>query len=169
MLKRLSGKEKRFQESINHTISYQLVAQAKANNQAIVLEDLTGIRERTNRLPQSKKNKRLGNFWSFYQLRQYLAYKAIKFGVKIIFVEPRYTSQMCHKCYHIHPIKGESYRQGKRFSCGHRHYLWSGDADYNGAKNLAALGAVVDQPRGSGLSCSLQDHLRATKSPRHIA
>jgi IS605 OrfB family transposase len=164
LLKRLSGKEKRFQESINHVISHQLVNHALKNNQAIVLEDLTGIREQTNRLPQSKKNKRLSNSWSFYQLRQYLTYKAIKYGVKIIVVDPRYSSQMCHKCHHIHPLRGESYRNGKKFSCGH--CLWSGDADYNGASNLATLGAVVSQPRGSGLSCSLQDHLRATQSPR---
>jgi hypothetical protein len=33
---------------------------------------------------------------------------------------------------------------------------------------IAALGAVVNQPKGSGLSCSLHDHLRAIESPRHI-
>ena len=153
LLKRLSGKEKRFQSHTNHVVSYRLVQKAKANDQVLALEDLTGIRERTNQLPQSRKNKRLGNSWAFYQLRQYLTYKAIKFGVKIVFVDPRYTSQMCCECHHIHPVRGESYRSGKRFTCGH--CSWSGDADDNGAKNIAALGAVINQPRGSGLSCSL--------------
>jgi IS605 OrfB family transposase len=153
LLKLLSGKEKRFQSHTNHVVSYRLVQQAKRDNLVIALENLTGIRERTNQLPQSKKNKRLGNSWAFYQLRQYLTYKAIKFGVKIVFVDPRYTSKMCHQCKHVHPVRGESYRNGKRFACGH--CLWSGDADYNGAKNIAALGAVINQPCGSGLFCSL--------------
>jgi putative transposase len=152
LLKRLSGKEKRFQSHTNHTVSYRLVQQAKSKQQVIALENLTGIRERTNQLPQSRKNKRLGNSWAFYQLRQYLTYKAIKFGVEIVFVDPRYTSQMCHQCHHIHPIRGESYRSGKRFACGH--CSWSGDADYNGSRNIAALAKVLlDVPCGSGLFC----------------
>jgi IS605 OrfB family transposase len=154
LLKLLSGKEKRFQSHTNHTVSYRLVQQAKRDNQVIALENLTGIREKTNQLPQSRKNKRLGNSWAFYQLRQYLTYKAIKFGVELVFVDPRYTSQMCHQCNHIHPIRGESYRSGKRFACGH--CSWSGDADYNGGRNIAALAKVLlDAPCGSGLSCSL--------------
>lgn len=167
LLKRLSGKERRFQELVNHTISHRLVTRAKANNQAIVLEDLTGIRERTNQLKRTKKERRLSNSWAFYQLRQFLTYKAIKYGVKLVFVDPRYSSQTCHNCNHVHSVRGESYRNGKRFVCGH--CGWNGDADYNGAKNIAALGAIVNSPEGSGLSCSLQDHLRAIESPHHIA
>lgn len=151
---RLSGKERRFQQSVNHVTSYQIVKSAKDNNQLIALEELTGIRERTNTLPRSKRERRLSNSWSFYQLRQFMDYKAIKFGVKLVFVDPRYTSQSCHNCLHIHPVKGESYRSGKKFVCGH--CGWVGDADLNGAKNISAIGAViVNQPRGSGLSCKL--------------
>ncbi|MEH1788340.1 MAG: zinc ribbon domain-containing protein [Nostoc sp.] len=51
-------------------------------------------------------------------------------------------------------IFGESYRSGKKFVCGH--CGWIGDADLNGAKNISTIGAViVNQPRGSGLSCKL--------------
>ncbi|MGY2767876.1 hypothetical protein ACVWZU_002968, partial [Thermostichus sp. MS-CIW-26] len=41
-----------------------------------------------------------------------------------------------------------------------------GDADLNGANVIALLGAAVNQPRGSGLFCSLVEHnrLRATES-----
>ncbi|MEG4322895.1 MULTISPECIES: transposase [unclassified Microcoleus] len=92
LLKRLSGKEKRFQELVNHTISHRLISRAVSSNQAIALEDLTGIRERTNSLPRSKKERRLSNSWAFFQLRQFLIYKAIKHGVKILFIDPRYTS-----------------------------------------------------------------------------
>jgi len=44
-LKRVSGREKRFVADTNHCISKQIVAEAKANNQRVVLEDLNGIRE----------------------------------------------------------------------------------------------------------------------------
>jgi transposase len=114
---------------------------------------LTGIRERTHELPRSKTERRRSNGWAFFQLRQFLEYKAIKFGVTLVFVDPRYASQTCHHCLHIHPVRGESYRSGKVFRCGH--CGWHRDADLNGAKNIAAIGAAVNQPRGSWLSCSL--------------
>ncbi|WP_293146173.1 MULTISPECIES: transposase [unclassified Microcoleus] len=168
LLKRLSGKEKRFQELVNHTISHRLISRATSSSQAIALEDLTGIRERTNSLNRSKKERRLSNSWAFFQLRQFLIYKAIKYGVKILFIDPRHTSQTCHNCNHIHPVRGESYRKGKKFACGHCGYV--GDADYNGAKNISALGAVVNQPKGSGLCCSLSSDVeRAIESPHHTA
>ena len=82
-------------------------------------------------------------------------------------VNPRYTSQMCHKCLHIHPAKGQSYRSGKRFKCGHCGFV--GDADSNGSLNIAALGVPVNALEGSILSCNLQEHIRAITSPRYIA
>jgi IS605 OrfB family transposase len=153
VLQRLSGRERRFQTLVNHTISYRLIQQAKATSQSIALEDLTGIRERTNQQPRSKTERRRSNSWAFYQLRQFLTYKAVKFGVNLVFVDPRYTSQTCHKCLHIHPVKGESYRSGKKYRCGH--CGWVGDADENGAKNISALGLSINQPGGSYLSCVL--------------
>ncbi len=157
LLQRLSGKEKRFQKHVNHVVSHRLVKQAKQANHAIALEDLTGIRGRTNDLPRTKTERRRSNSWAFYQLRQFLVYKAIQQGVTLFFVNPAYTSQTCHKCHHIHPVKGMSYRKGKTFKCGH--CGWHGDADLNGAINIADIGAVINQPGGSGMVCSLSDHL----------
>ncbi|MBD0344469.1 MAG: IS200/IS605 family element transposase accessory protein TnpB, partial [Coleofasciculus sp. Co-bin14] len=153
VLQRLSGRERRFQTQVNHTVSYQLIQYAKNTNQTIALEDLAGIRERTNQQPRSKTERRRSNSWAFYQLRQFLTYKAVKFGVNLVFVDPRYTSQTCHKCLHIHPVRGESYRSGKQFKCSH--CGWVGDADENGAKNISALGLSINQPGGSYLSCVL--------------
>jgi putative transposase len=157
LLQRLSGKERRFQSWVNHTISYRLIQRAKLSNQAIALEDLTGIRERTNEMPRSKTEWRRSNSWAFHQLRQYMTYKAVKFSVKLLFVEPRYTSQTCHNCLHIHPVQGKSYRSGKKFECGH--CGWLGDADVNGAKNISLIGQIVNLPGGSELACSLSDHV----------
>ena len=165
LVKRLSGRERRFQAWVNHRISTRIVETAKSLSACIAIEDLTGIRERTNQQPRNKTERRRSNSWAFYQLRQFLEYKAIRAGVRVWVVPPAYTSQTCHKCLHIHPDLAQSYRNGKQFKCGH--CGWEGDADFNGANVIALLGAVVNQPGGSGLSCSLAEHnrLRATESP----
>jgi putative transposase len=165
VVKRLSGRERRFQAWVNHRISTRIVETAKSLSACIAIEDLTGIRERTNQQPRNKTERRRSNSWAFYQLRQFLEYKAIRAGVRVWVVPPAYTSQTCHKCLHIHPDLAQSYRNGKQFKCGH--CGWEGDADFNGANVIALLGAVVNQPGGSGLSCSLAEHnrLRATESP----
>ena len=154
ILQRLSGRERRYQQWLNHRISKQIVQQAKTVSATIAIEDLTGIRERTNELPRTKTERRRSNSWSFYQLRLFLTYKAIQAGVELVAVNPAYTSQMCHQCLHIHPEQGKSYRSGKTFKCGHCD--WQGDADLNGAMNIKLLGLFVNQPRGSVyLCCSL--------------
>jgi putative transposase len=155
ILKRLSGRERRYQAWLNHTISRTIVNKAKSENAAIAIEDLTGIRERTNQQPRNKTERRRSNSWAFYQLRQFLEYKAMQAGVSLVKINPAYTSQMCHSCHHIHPVKGSSYRSGKTFKCGH--CGWKGDADFNGAMNIAIIGAFVSKSRGSGLSCSLSE------------
>jgi IS605 OrfB family transposase len=148
LLKRLSGRERRYQQWLNHNISKKVIESAKTNNAAIAIEDLTGIRERTNQQPRDKTERRRANSWAFYQLRLFLEYKAVKAGIDLVAVPPAYTSQTCHACNHI------GLRSGKRFQCGN--CGWHGDADLNGAINISKLGAVfVSQPRGSNLCCSL--------------
>jgi len=136
-LKRLSGKERRHQKAVNHQISKQVVKTAKANGQAIVLEDLKGIRERTNkRLRKSQRG--LHNSWAFYQLRDFIAYKAARAGVSVVLINPAYTSQTCSSCHHL------GTRRGKVFSCSNCGLLM--DADLNGAINIAAVGASASMP-----------------------
>nr|WP_242046247.1 MULTISPECIES: transposase [Calothrix] len=148
ILKRLSGRERRFQQWLNHNISKSIIQNALKNNAAVAIEDLTGIRERTNQKPRNQTERRRSNSWSFYQLRSFLEYKAIQFGVEIIAVPPAWTSQTCHQCLHI------GLRSDKRFKCTNEACSWSGDADLNGAKNIAAIGVnFVNSPRGSNCLC----------------
>ncbi|NJM27518.1 MAG: IS200/IS605 family element transposase accessory protein TnpB, partial [Pseudanabaena sp. RU_4_16] len=135
MLSRLQGREQRYQKWLNHNISKELVTDAKLNNAALVFEDLTNIRQSLNEKPRSKTERRRTNNWAFYQLRLFVQYKAAIAGVKVLFVPPAYTSQACNRCGHIHPVKGNSYRNGKRFKCGHCGF--EHDADVNAAKNIA--------------------------------
>jgi len=148
VLQRLSGKERRFQSWLNHNISRQILSEAKELSTIVAIEDLAGIRERANQQLRSKTERRRSNSWAFYQLRQYLEYKGIKYGVEVVAVPPAYTSQTCHCCNRI------GLRSGKVFKCGN--CGWHGDADLNGAMNISKIGAVVSRLRGSEtLSCSL--------------
>jgi IS605 OrfB family transposase len=145
LLARLSGREKRFQRHTNHVISKALVTDATAHQSMLVLEDLTGIRERTNRQRRTRRDRRRGNSWAFYQLRQFVCYKAALASVLVVLHPPAYTSQMCHACLHL------GHRHEKRFTCANPLCGWYGDADDNAAKNLEILGLNVTQTRGPWL------------------
>ncbi|NJM87352.1 MAG: IS200/IS605 family element transposase accessory protein TnpB [Hydrococcus sp. RU_2_2] len=159
ILVRLSGRERRFQQWMNHNISKAIIEQAKQQNALIAIEDLTGIRERTNKKTRNQTERRRSNSWSFFQLRTFLEYKGLREGVEVIAVSPAYTSQTCHCCLHI------GLRSDKKFKCGNCN--WSGDADLNGAKMISLLGQSVNLPRGSSyLCCSLStDSSGLLKSP----
>ena len=150
VLQRLSGKERRFQQHVNHIISKTIIKQAKSQSAIVAIEDLTGIRERTNQQPRNKTERRRSNSWAFYQLREFLKYKGIKEGVEVIAVSPRYTSQTCHKCLHI------GLRSNKSFKCTNKKCNWSGDADFNGANVISLLGQSVSLSGGSFLRCVIE-------------
>jgi len=128
-------------------MSSRTLAMAVDTGRAIALEDLMGIRERTNREPRTKTERRRSNAWAFYQLRSVLAYKCVAAGVPLVLVNPAYTSQMCHTCLHM----GE--RSGKKFACLNAACRWCGDADLNGAKNIAVMGLLLNAPHGPWSSC----------------
>ncbi len=154
---RLSGRERRYQAWLNHNISKAIVTEAKQNQSFVSIEDLTGIRERTNQKPRSKTERRRSNNWAFYQLRTFLEYKGIKEGVEVIAINPRLTSQTCNCCLHL------GLRSNKSFKCTNSRCGWIGDADENGSKMIALVGLSVNQPGGSELlSCDINS--RATKS-----
>ncbi|PSP24560.1 MAG: transposase [Cyanobacteria bacterium SW_8_48_13] len=143
ILKRLSGREKRFQNWVNHNISSVIIEQAKQTRSLIAMENLTGIRESTNQQPRNKQEKRRSNNWAFHQLRLFVEYKAIKEGVEVVAIPPAYTSQTCHKCKHL------GVRSNKNFKCSNPECGWKGDADFNGAQVIKLWGCTVNQPRGS--------------------
>lgn len=159
LLKRLSGKERRFQRHVNHVISKTIVLDAKKSNSLVAIENLTGIRERTNTQPRNKTERRRSNSWAFYQLRTFLEYKGLINRVEVVPVSPRYSSQTCNACMHL------GLRSGKKFKCANSGCGWHGDADENASYNLSIIGGVVSLLRGSDcLSCELSARsFRATK------
>ena len=146
ILKRLSGRERRYQMWLNHNISKAIIAEAVETQSVVAIENLTGIRERTNQKPRNKTERRRSNSWAFYQLRIFLEYKGIKEGIEVLAVNPAYTSQTCHRCLHIGLRSNKSFKCSKTSRCG-----WIGDADYNGSEMIALVGLSVNQPRGSQL------------------
>lgn len=157
LLRRLSGRERRFQSWVNHNISKQLVAEAKQLKAALVFEDLTNIRQSLNKKPRSKKERRKTNNWAFYQLRLYVGYKTLIAGVKTLFVPPAYTSQTCALCHHVHPERDKSYRRGEKYKCGNCE--WEHNADINAGIVISQLGAAVINPESSVMSCQLEGQL----------
>ena len=139
-LKRLAGRERRFVTDTNHCISKQIVASPFT---VFALEDLTKIRVRQRR--STDFNRKL-NSWSFYELEQFLRYKAEAVGKQVVLVDARYTSQKCSVCGHTY--KGN--RDRSDFRC--RKCGFSLHADLNAARNIAhggistVGGLSVNQP-----------------------
>ena len=157
VLKRLQGRERRYQAWLNHNISKHIIQLAIATNSVVAIENLSGIRERTNTKPRNKVERFRSNSWAFYQLRQFLEYKGLQFRIEVIAVPPAWSSQTCHKCLQI------GLRSDKSFKCTNEACQWHGDSDWNAANVLSLIGAVLVNPlRGSILSC---ERIRATKSP----
>ncbi len=142
VLKRLSGREHRWMRDVNHRISKQIVTTLNPGD-TVVLEDLTHIRDRTQR----RKDERYEHHsWAFRQLQQFIEYKAQWAGANVVYVNPAYTSQDCSMC------GVRSSRSGHRFSCktcGHRAH-----ADFNSCHNLLRRAepqfALPERPPSTG-------------------
>jgi len=98
----------------------------------IKLENLKGVNKKKTR---SKKLNATKSNWSFYQLQQFIEYKAKLLGVPVVFIDPAYTSQRCSCCGFL------GVRDKKKFvctNCGHIDH-----ADANAAFNIARSSQVV--------------------------
>jgi putative transposase len=135
-LKKMSGREKRFQRDTNHWISKVLVKKAVVSCKALSLEDLTGIRERTTVRHENRSER---HCWAFYQLRMYIAYKAAWAGVPVRFVDPRNTSRTCSQCGHCEKANRHTQASFRCQQCG-----FCLHADINAAINISR--AVAKQP-----------------------
>ena len=152
LLKRLSGKERTTATILNHSISKSLVQSAKEQGKGIAIEDLTNIRF-TSKRRNKKFRTKLGR-WNFGQLRSFLEYKSLLNGVKLVIVEPAYTSQTCSSCKHI------GKRTNKVFKCTNQNCeVDILDADFNASLNIASLGRAYANHAGkSDMSCSLHSY-----------
>lgn len=130
-LRKLSGRERRFVNDINHCISKHI---AQSPYTVFALENLTKIRVQKRR--GTSFNRKLNN-WSFYELEQFIRYKAESLGKQVITVDARYTSQKCSACGHVY--KGN--RNGSQYLC--RNCGFELHADLNASRNIAQDGISV--------------------------
>ncbi|WP_332450745.1 RNA-guided endonuclease InsQ/TnpB family protein [Methanoculleus sp.] len=127
-LRRMAGRERRFVTDTNHCIAKQIVS---SEYTVFALEDLSKIRVQKRR--GTEFNRKLNN-WSFYELEQFLRYKAEGLGKRVVLIDARYTSQKCSVCGHTY--KGN--REGSLFRC--RKCGFQLHADLNAARNIAQAG-----------------------------
>ena len=132
-LKAIGQRENRWMQDINHQVSKAL-ATGNQKHTLFVLEDLTGIRNVTERV--KTKNRYVSVSWSFYDLEQKLIYKAKQNQSSVIKVDPRYTSQCCPACGHTE--KSNRNKKIHLFTCKNCGY--TSNDDRIGAMNLYRMG-----------------------------
>lgn len=125
LLKKISGREGRRMKHINHELSKQIVEEAMEHKAGIIaLEDLKNIRER---IQTGKRMRTRLHRWSFRQLQTFIQYKAEAKGIRVLYVNPAYSSQECSLCGCL----GVRERHLFKCSCGNQQH-----ADCNGSLNL---------------------------------
>jgi len=144
-LRKNAGRERRFQQDANHCISKALMKKAVVSRKAIALEDLSGIQERTTVRREFRYER---HSWAFFQLRQFITYKAAWAGVPLYLVDPRNTSRTCSACGHCEKANRKSQAEFLCQRCG-----FAANADSNAALNISRKErAAVNRPMASSLA-----------------
>ena len=123
----VTAKQSRWTNDLNHKLSREAVDYALSQGTNVLsLEKLEGTQ---------LSNRRFRKYsWAFKDLLSKIAYKAQNAGLKVVHVDPRYTSQTCNSC----GLKSKSNRKTQsRFHCCNCNLI--ANADVNAAKNIARL------------------------------
>ena len=151
-LKAISGREKRFVQDQNHCISKKL-ANIDEDVSVYVLENLSSMNMLKLKGKSNKTMRKWLSNWSYSDLEFKLVYKCKMNGIRVEFVDARYTSQKCSVCKTI----DKASRNGNRYTC--RHCGSRMHADTNAAINIRdnyitrvmqSGQAAVNQPYGWG-------------------
>jgi putative transposase len=154
LMRRRHRRERRFAADVNHQISKKIVGVAQRTGRGISMEHLKGIR---GRVRASKKQRRSLHSWSFNQLQGFIAYKAKRAGVPVVFVDARNTSRTCVECGHVDKRNRKSQAVFCCTACGH-----TDNADYNAAREISRR-ATVNSPNVAGVDVSSEMHNRVAK------
>lgn len=140
VIKRLEQKERRMIKHINHIISKEIVELAVDFKCGIRLEDLSNIRQTTQQKKKQKSDASFNrDYWSYFQLEQFIFFKAQMAGVAVEKVPAPYTTKSCPKCCAINQRDKHNYTCRR---CGYR-----GHADYGASRNIG---------NWVGLSCPIE-------------
>ena len=120
----IEDKISRFRDTANHKYSRALINYAVNNNCGIIqMEDLTGITSDSSRFLKN---------WSYFDLQTKIEYKAQEVGIKVVYIDPHYTSQRCSKCGYISKDNRTEQALFWCQKCGYKT-----NADYNASQNIA--------------------------------
>lgn len=132
-LKKIGQRENRWMTDINHQLSKTLVNRYGADT-LFVLENLANVRFATEKVTKTQRYEQVS--WAFYQLAQFLTYKAHLVGSEVVQVSAKYTSQRCPKCGRIY--KNNRNHQQHLYVCDRCGY--QSNDDRIGAMNIQLLG-----------------------------
>ena len=84
--------------------------------------------------------------WTYYDLRSKIEYKASEAGIKVVAVEPKYTSQRCSKCGYISSENRKTQESFECIKCGYKC-----NADFNASQNLSVrdIDRIIDEYLGA--------------------
>ena len=95
------------------------------------MENLTNIRKR---IRTGKKIRSRLHRWAFHQLQTLIQYKAETHGLKVLYVNPAYSSQICSLCDQL----GKRDRHLFKCSCGNQQH-----SDLNASRNLCKFAQPI--------------------------
>jgi IS605 OrfB family transposase len=135
--KRFQGKERNFAKSYNHMLSRRIVDFAVKNHaKYIYLEDLEGY----------ESDDTILRYWSYYELEQFIIYKAAFYGIIVKKVNAGYISQVCVEC----GVWNEDNRESRAdFVCKNPECKKHGkrvSAEFNAARNVS-LSTLLVKPK----------------------
>ncbi len=135
-------KERHWAQTINHNISASVVKVALNNNVGVVqMEDLTGI--------TTNANDYFMKSWAYYQLQNYIKYKAERVGIKVMWVKSKDTSRECPTCNQIN-VENRDKKNVGIFACKNEFcvdYLKVKDADLVAAENISKRDASDEKAK----------------------
>jgi putative transposase len=141
LLHKIRNKQSRRTKHENHIVSKQIVDYAAKHRRCIVVERLENVRRGKIRRYSEKSQ------WSFFQLLQFVLYKAALRGVMVLEAEPACTSQECSRCYKLSKPKGKSFRCAH---CGHNDHR-DANAAFSLSERVMPIGELA---RESESPCS---------------
>jgi len=124
--------------TLNHQLSHAVVSFAENHGAATIqIENVKSLKDEL-------RGTFLGQRWRYFELQQFLKYKADEVGIELREVNARYTSRRCSECGYINMAftrqardKGRVDGKPMEFVCPECGY--KAHPDYNAARNIAML------------------------------
>lgn len=136
-LNRMAEKEANTVKTLNHSMSKAVIDFALKHRAGIIhMENLSGI-------ARDEKSRWVLRNWSYFQLQQFIEYKAKMNGIEVRYIDPAYTSQTCLHCGNVDSENRSDKNDRTVFACtacGAEE-----NADYVGAKNIACSTNYVEK------------------------